>query len=51
VAKKRALGFLLAALLALLSASCSSDKDKGINKDKDKPRAGDKTAVEPAEGR
>ena len=28
---------LLAVLIALLPAGCGSDKEKGINKDKDKP--------------
>jgi hypothetical protein len=33
---------VLAVLLASFSAGCGGDKDKGINKNKDKPRAGNK---------
>jgi hypothetical protein len=37
------LGFLLAAvLLTSLGAGCGGDKDKGINKDKDRPKMEDK---------
>jgi hypothetical protein len=35
--------FLLAALLvATLAVGCGGDKDKGINKDKDRPKLEDK---------
>ena len=36
---KRALAVLLAAALTCALAGCGSDKDKGINKDRDMPRA------------
>jgi hypothetical protein len=39
---KRLSVIVLAVLLAGFSAGCGGDKDKGINKNKDKPRAGDK---------
>jgi hypothetical protein len=37
---KRLTSFLLALLLPVLILGCSGDKDKGINKDRDKPRPG-----------
>jgi hypothetical protein len=39
---KRILAVLLAGALACALAGCGSDKDKGINKDRDKPRSGEK---------
>jgi hypothetical protein len=37
---KRLAGLLLAVLLSALVLGCGSDKDKGMNKDRDKPRPG-----------
>ena len=39
---KKLVSVLLAALLALSLAGCGNDKEKGINKDRDMPRIGDK---------
>jgi hypothetical protein len=39
---RRVLTALLAVLLALPAAGCGGERDKGINKDRDKPRAPDK---------
>jgi hypothetical protein len=36
---RRLLIVVLAALLAVPLAGCNSDKDRGINKDRDQPRA------------
>jgi hypothetical protein len=36
------LSLLLAAVVALSLAGCGNDKEKGINKDRDMPRAGEK---------
>jgi hypothetical protein len=42
---RRVLPLLCVALLAGLLSGCGGDRDKGINKDRDKPREG------PAEGK
>ncbi|HZY86391.1 MAG TPA: hypothetical protein VFE78_16275 [Gemmataceae bacterium] len=39
---KEFISLLLAALLTLSLAGCGNDKEKGTNKDRDMPRAGDK---------
>jgi uncharacterized lipoprotein len=39
---KRFVSVLLAALVALSLAGCGNDKEKGVNKDRDMPRAGEK---------
>jgi predicted small lipoprotein YifL len=39
---KRLTFVLLAALLAVSLAGCGNDKEKGINKDRDMPRAAEK---------
>jgi hypothetical protein len=36
------LSLLLAAVVALALAGCGNDKEKGINKDRDMPRSGEK---------
>jgi hypothetical protein len=38
----RLLALFLAVLLALAGLGCGSDKDRGINSNKDMPRTGDK---------
>ena len=38
-AMKRIVTFLLLVVFALVFAGCGSDKDRGVNKDKDKPKA------------
>jgi hypothetical protein len=37
-------GWLIALLLSLFILGCGSEANKGINKDKDKPRPADKTS-------
>jgi hypothetical protein len=39
----RTFTWLLLALLTLGTAACSSDREKGLNRDKDRPRTTDKT--------
>jgi hypothetical protein len=38
---RKMLAMLMAALMLCLAAGCGSDKEKGQNRDKDKPRAGE----------
>jgi hypothetical protein len=40
---KRFFCLLLCAFLTASLCGCGGDKERGINKDKDKPRAGDKS--------
>ena len=42
VPMKAFVSLLLAALLAVSLAGCGNDKEKGINKDRDMPRSGEK---------
>jgi hypothetical protein len=44
---KRIGALLTAALLLCLTVGCGSDKEKGQNRDKDKPRAGETAGVNP----
>ena len=41
---KRLFTLVLGVVVTCCLAGCNSDKDKGINKDRDKPRSGDKKA-------
>jgi len=39
---RRLLAILTAVAVLCLAAGCSNDKEKGMNRDKDMPRAGEK---------
>jgi hypothetical protein len=44
---RRLCAVLTATLLLCLTAGCGGDKEKGQNRDKDKPRAGETAGVNP----